>query len=148
LFANIRLQKQFHAFICCFCAAWHRSYAQTTVHSFEGICRKKILFLNDSLKIARDKWKHFFVGIAMGIVLQASLWFLFSGQIVLETVIAFTLVITISYGFELFSKFTSKGHYDIYDALAGIIGGVLGMIIILIIELKHIQCVVTAVKFV
>ena len=87
------------------------------------------------MKIARDKWKHFFVGIAMGIVLQASLWYLFPGQLILETVIAIILVIAISYGFELFSKLTGKGHYDVNDAVAGIIGGVLGMVIILIIEL-------------
>ncbi len=87
-------------------------------------------------KIARDKWKHFFVGIVMGIVLQAFMWFLFRGQLVLETVITFILVITISYGFELFSKFTGKGHYEFNDALAAIIGGVLGMVvIILMVEL-------------
>jgi hypothetical protein len=87
------------------------------------------------MKIARDKWRHFFVGIAMGIVLQSFLWYLFPGQLVLETAIAFTLVITISYGFELFSKFSGKGHYDLIDAVAGIIGGVVGMAITLMIEL-------------
>lgn len=87
-------------------------------------------------KIARDKWRHFFVGIPMGIVLQAFLWLLFPGQLVLETVIAFILVITISYGFELFSKFTGKGHYEFNDAVAATIGGVLGMIIILMVELR------------
>ena len=85
-------------------------------------------------KIARDKWRHFFVGIPMGVVLQASLWLLFPGEPVLETVIAFILVITISYGFELFSKFTGRGHYEFNDAVAAIIGGVLGMIIILIVK--------------
>lgn len=84
-------------------------------------------------KIARDKWRHFFAGIAMGIALQPFLWFLFPGQLVLKIFIAFTIVITISYAFELFSKFTGKGHYDFYDAVASAIGGVLGMIIILII---------------
>ncbi|HEY6976066.1 MAG TPA: hypothetical protein VH396_07240 [Chitinophagaceae bacterium] len=84
------------------------------------------------MKVARDKWKHFFVGIAMGIVLQALLWYLFGGQLILETVIALSLVIIISYGFELFSKLTGKGHYDFNDAVAGIIGGVLGMVIIMI----------------
>ena len=71
----------------------------------------------------------------MGIVLQAFLGFLFPGQLVLETVIAFILVITISYGFELFSKLTGKGHYEVKDAVASTIGGVLGMIIILMVEL-------------
>jgi len=53
------------------------------------------------MKIARDKWKHFFVGIAIGVVLQASLWFLFPEQLILETGIAFLLVVIISYGFEV-----------------------------------------------
>jgi VanZ family protein len=87
-------------------------------------------------KIGRDKWKHFFVGIAMGIVLQGFSWFLFPGQPVLGTVLAFFLVIIISYGFELFSKFTGKGHYEFNDAVAGTIGGVLGMLMILICELS------------
>jgi hypothetical protein len=91
------------------------------------------------MKIAQDKWKHFFVGIAMGIVLQASMWYLFPGQLILETVIDIILVIAISYGFELFSKLTGKGHYDFNDAVAGIIGGVLGMAIVLIIELPIIS---------
>jgi len=63
------------------------------------------------------------------------LWFLFPEQLILETGIAFLLVVIISYGFELFSKFTGKGHYDMYDAVAGIIGGVLGMVIILIVQM-------------
>ena len=86
-------------------------------------------------KIAQDKWRHFFVGIAMGIVLKAFLRFLFPEQPVLVTLIAFILVVTISYGFELISKLTGKGHYELNDAVASTIGGVLGMIIIQSIEL-------------
>ena len=87
-------------------------------------------------KIGRDKWKHFFVGIAMGIVLQAFFWFLFPGQLVLETVISFILVTAISYGFELYSKLTGKGHYEVNDAIAAIIGGVLGIAIIIMVQLS------------
>jgi VanZ family protein len=87
-------------------------------------------------KIGRDKWKHFFVGILMGIVLQALLWLCLPGQVVMETVIAFLLVVAIGYGFELFSKFTGEGHYDIYDAVASTIGGILGMALILMFELR------------
>ena len=65
----------------------------------------------------------------MGVVLQAlGLWFL-SGQIALGTGIVLIIVIVISYGFELFSKFTGLGHYDFMDAVASVIGGVLGMLI-------------------
>ena len=87
-------------------------------------------------KIGPDKWKHFFVGIPMGIVLQAFSWFLFPRQIVLQTIIAFILAIAITYGFELYSKFTGKGHYEINDAVAGTIGGILGMSLILMIEVN------------
>lgn len=86
-------------------------------------------------KIEPDKWKHFFVGIIMGAVLQAfTAWLLFDHRL-LATVIAFSIVLIISYGFELFSLITGKGHYDFMDAVASAIGGVLGMAIILLIQL-------------
>ncbi len=78
-------------------------------------------------KIAPDKWKHFFVGIAMGAVLQLTGWWLLPGHIYWATIIAFAIVFAVSYGFELFSKFTGMGHYDIMDAVASIIGGIAGM---------------------
>lgn len=87
-------------------------------------------------KIGRDKWKHFFVGIAMGIVLQGLGWFLFPKQFVWATVIAFIPVIMISYGFELYSKYTGIGHYELNDAVASVIGGVLGMAILLMVQLS------------
>ena len=97
------------------------------------LCMWKKSIFKSQMKIARDKWKHFFVGIAMGMVLQAFMSFLFPGRVVLDTIIVFILVIAISYGFELFSKLTGKGHHDLYDAVAGIIGGILGMVIILML---------------
>ena len=87
-------------------------------------------------KIGQDKWKHFFVGIVMGIVLQSFGWFLFPKQPVWATVIAFIVVIIVSYGFELYSKFTGRGHYEVNDAVASTAGGVLGIIIVLIIKLS------------
>jgi glycopeptide antibiotics resistance protein len=78
-------------------------------------------------KIAPDKWKHFFVGIAMGAVLQLMGWWLLPGHIYWATIISFVIVFAVSYGFELFSKFTGFGYYDILDAVASIIGGVAGM---------------------
>ena len=78
-------------------------------------------------RIAPDKWKHFFVGIVIGIVLQAFTSFLLKDHLMIASVIAFILIMIISYGFELFSKFTGMGHYDFMDAVAGAIGGMLGM---------------------
>lgn len=78
-------------------------------------------------KIAPDKWKHFYVGILMGAFLQALGIWLLSNHPIIATSLALLIVIIISYGFELFSKFTGMGHYDVMDAVASIIGGVLGM---------------------
>lgn len=81
-------------------------------------------------KIEKDKWKHFYVGIIMGIVLQAFLFYLLKDDDLTAAIIAFVLIVIISYGFELFSKFSNLGHYDVADAVAGIIGGVIGMVIV------------------
>lgn len=78
-------------------------------------------------KIAPDKWRHFLVGIAMGAFLQAMGWWLWPTGIILSSIVVLSLVIAISYGFELFSKITGKGRYDFMDAVASVIGGVLGM---------------------
>ena len=86
-------------------------------------------------KIAPDKWKHFFVGIGMGAVLQGFASYLLNDHLILATIIAFVLVIAISYGFELFSKTTGFGIYDFIDAVASAIGGFLGMGLALLFEL-------------
>jgi VanZ family protein len=83
-------------------------------------------------RVAPDKWKHFFVGIGMGALLQGFTSFLLSDHLAVATVIAFVLVVIISYGFELFSKTTGLGIYDIMDAVASAVGGVLGMSLALI----------------
>lgn len=78
-------------------------------------------------RIAPDKWRHFYVGILMGAVLQGLGWWLMPGHIALAVGIVFGIVILISYGFELFSLVTGMGRYDFMDAVASVIGGVLGM---------------------
>lgn len=83
-------------------------------------------------KIAPDKWKHFFVGIAMGAVLQVFFRWLMPGSILTVTVITLIIVMIVSYGFELFSKFTGIGRYDFMDAVASVAGGVLGIGLIFI----------------
>ena len=86
-------------------------------------------------KIQPDKWKHFFVGIIMGGVLQAFAYWLLFDHHFLATLIAFVLVLAISYGFELFSLFTGKGHYDFMDAVASALGGILGMAVVVFFQL-------------
>lgn len=87
-------------------------------------------------KIAPDKWKHFFVGIGMGTVLQAFSVYLLQDHFFWATFIAFILVVLISYGFELFSKFTGLGHYDFMDAVASVVGGIIGMGATLLIQIN------------
>jgi len=87
------------------------------------------------MRIERDKWKHFYVGIAMGIVAQALFSWLLPKNILVDSLIAFVIVLVISYGFELYSKFTGRGHYEILDAVAATVGGVLGMGLILLLYL-------------
>ena len=85
-------------------------------------------------KIAPDKWRHFWVGIAMGALVQGMGWWLWPTGIILSSIVALAMVITISYGFELFSKITGKGRYDFMDAVASVIGGVIGMGAVLLLQ--------------
>ena len=82
------------------------------------------------MKIAPDKWKHFFVGLAMGLILEGFLYFLLPGHKIIASIIVLAVVIAVGYGFELFSKFSGWGHYDVMDAVVTVIGGVFGMIVI------------------
>ena len=82
------------------------------------------------MKIAPDKWKHVFVGLAMGLALQGFLFFLLPGYKIIASIIALAIIIAVGYGFELFSKFTGKGHYELMDAVATIAGGLVGMAVI------------------
>ncbi|MEO6730605.1 MAG: hypothetical protein ABIN01_05270 [Ferruginibacter sp.] len=78
-------------------------------------------------KIEHDKKKHFFVGIPLGALLQFFLLYLFPVQSVLATVLSFSALVAICYGFELLSLITGRGHADNIDAIAGIVGGIIGM---------------------
>ena len=86
------------------------------------------------MKIATDKWKHFFVGIAMGATLQAFFSFLLDGKPVLSILLALIFSFAVAYGFELFSKFSGKGHYDFGDAIAGMFGAIPGIGIVVLIQ--------------
>lgn len=87
------------------------------------------------MRIAPDKWKHFFAGILMGAVLQAAGWWLLPGHVLMGSVLVFIIVVAVSYGFELYSKITGHGHYDVMDAVASAIGGVVGMGGVLAVQL-------------
>jgi hypothetical protein len=80
------------------------------------------------MKIAPDKWRHFYAGIAMGFVLQGIGKWLLPEKPWLATFLVFIIVAAVSYGFELFSKITGLGRYDFMDAVASAIGGLVGML--------------------
>ena len=86
------------------------------------------------MKIAPDKRKHFFVGIVMGAVLQAFFSFLLDDHRTLTILLAIIFSIAIAYGFELFSKFTGKGHYEVMDAVAGVAGAAVGIAGVVLVQ--------------
>lgn len=85
-------------------------------------------------KIEPDKWRHFFAGIIMGAILEAVIILLFP-SLFIATMFTLLVVVVISYGFELFSLLTGIGYYDFLDAVATVIGGLLGMGFILLFQL-------------
>jgi VanZ family protein len=78
-------------------------------------------------RIAPDKWKHFFVGIGMGIFLQAFFLYAFGLSMVSALIWSLLLSVVISFGFEFYSLVTGHGHYEVMDAFAGIAGALVGM---------------------
>lgn len=78
------------------------------------------------MKIAPDKWKHFFVGIVMGAVLQV-VFFWILNVVTASVLISLLFSVVVGYGFELYSKFTGKGHYEVLDAVAAVVGACVGI---------------------
>lgn len=82
-------------------------------------------------KIKQDKWKHFFVGIAMGLLFEFLLLRFLPGHRLSGSLLVLFLIMSISYGFEVLSLVLKKGHYEVMDAVAGTIGGIVGMAVII-----------------
>ena len=74
------------------------------------------------------------VGIAMGLLLPLAGHFLLPNHPYLSGTLSFCIIVAISYGFELTSKLTGRGHYDIMDAVASTLGGLLGMAVIVLVK--------------
>ena len=68
----------------------------------------------------------------MGIVLQMLARWIYNPPLIYAILPALVGVVVISYGFELFSKITGIGVYDFMDAVASVIGGIIGMGLVLI----------------
>ncbi len=82
--------------------------------------------------ITPDKWKHFIVGMGLGLLLEYLVAQLLPAYLIIGSVIALILIMIISYGFELMSLLTKRGHYDLLDAVAGAAGGIVGIAIIIL----------------
>lgn len=88
------------------------------------------------MKITPDKWKHLYVGIALGVVLQALGWWLFPSSVLTVSIIVFIIVFAVSFGFEQFSQVSGYGHCDWMDAVFSLIGGLIGMGVILFFQMS------------
>lgn len=86
------------------------------------------------IKLAPDKKKHFWVGMLIGAMFHILVIFFLPQNFWLSILITFILIVALCYGFELFSLITKLGHYEVMDAIAGIIGGVIGMGVILLLQ--------------
>lgn len=84
------------------------------------------------MKIAPDKWKHFYVGIALAILSFGFFRYLFPFRTATIIALSLGIVVSVSYVFELFSLVTGKGHYEMMDAIASIIGGSVGILLALL----------------
>ena len=82
--------------------------------------------------IAPDKKRHFWAGLIMGALVQAVCWQVFPKGVI-AVIFTLGIVIAVSYGFELFSKFTGRGHYEVMDAVFTVAGSVAGMLMALLL---------------
>ncbi len=67
------------------------------------------------------------MGIPLGIVLEFICVYFFPLHLLFATAASFIILLAGCYAFELFSLITGKGHYELLDVLAGVIGGVVGI---------------------
>jgi VanZ like family. len=88
------------------------------------------------MKIASDKWKHIYVGTFLGLLFQGIFWWLMPNHPILGSIINLLLVIAIAYGFELFSLITAIGVYELMDAIASTAGGLLGLLLVLMFQVR------------
>ena len=84
----------------------------------------------------------------MGAIFRIFTLYFFPGQYILSIVLTFVLIVGLTYGFELFSLITGKGHYEVMDAVGGTIGAIIGMGIILLLEYWHKSFSIAAILFV
>jgi VanZ family protein len=87
------------------------------------------------MKIAQDKQKHFYVGIGIGIATELFFSYLLPAHAVIAALLAAAVSFAGAYSFELYSKFTGRGHYELMDAIAALIGAIPGILVVLLFRL-------------
>lgn len=70
---------------------------------------------------------HFEVGVEMAVLCQLFLQGVLPERLILDSAITIVIVCVVGYGFELYSFFTGRGHYEVMDAVAVIAGGFIGL---------------------
>ena len=83
-------------------------------------------------KWEQDKWKHFLIGVPLGFGLLYGSRFAVPENLFLSGFLAISLLVFICFMFEIFSLISDLGFYELMDAIAGVMGGILGMIILYI----------------
>jgi len=81
------------------------------------------------MRIGPDKWKHFWVGAIIALILHILAVNLLFLSPMVGVVVAFLGVAAIGYGWELLSLLSGWGHYDLKDAVATSIGSLPGVAI-------------------
>jgi hypothetical protein len=79
------------------------------------------------MKLAPDKWRHIFAGFFIGLVLPIIGHYMFDFPVVSNYFLSVFGLMLISYGFEVFSFVSGKGHYDMVDAIVTVLGGLPGL---------------------
>ena len=87
------------------------------------------------MKIAPDKQKHFFVGIGIGVAMELFCSYLLPAHVLIAAFLAAAISFAGAYAFELYSKFTGRGHYELMDAIAALIGAIPGILVVVLFRL-------------
>ena len=81
------------------------------------------------MKIGKDKQKHFYVGFILATGFHLLFQYLFGISLSYSIFLNLLLIFCIAYAFELFSKYSGHGHYEMNDVWATLLGGVLAVVI-------------------
>ncbi len=81
------------------------------------------------MKLEPDKWRHIIAGFIIGLLLPIAGFYLLGLPLVSNYFLSLFALVVVSYGFEVFSFVTGKGHYDLVDAIVTVIGGLPGMLV-------------------